>query len=43
MLTATITDDTDKHQPILPNSMQHSPSSNANSQKKAPYFMEPKV
>jgi len=33
MLTATITDDTDKHQHSIPNSMQHIPSLQANSQK----------
>jgi len=38
MLTNTIRDDNDKHQPSLPNSMQHIPSSQANSQKKCPIF-----
>ena len=42
MLTATITDDTDKHQPCLPNSMQHIPSSKANSQKKSHTLWNPK-
>jgi hypothetical protein len=41
MLTATTTDDTDKHQPSLPKSMQHIPSSKANS-KNAPHLMETK-
>jgi hypothetical protein len=42
MFTATITDDTDKHQPSLPKSMQHIPSSKANSQNKPHILWKPK-